>query len=106
MATLALGPEVHTGTVRLEGMARPMEPPVTKSRPARPVSLGAIGKRAATGRCAACELRDFTFCSALSVVELSSLEAIVAPIRLAAGQLLFQEFLSLITRLCASPAPA
>ena len=91
MTTLALGPEVHLGTVGLKRMARSMEAPAAKSGPARPVSLGAIGRRAAMGRCAACELRDFTFCSALSDVELSSLEAIVTPVRLAAGQLLFQE---------------
>ena len=91
MATLALGREVHLGIVGLKGMARPMVPPAAKSRLARPASLGAIGKRAAMGRCAVCELRQFTFCSALSDVELSSLEAIVVPVRLAAGQLLFQE---------------
>ena len=41
--------------------------------------------------CAACEIRDFTFCASLDDQELRSVQAIVRPVRLGALQLLFQE---------------
>lgn len=41
--------------------------------------------------CMACEVRDFTFCAALKADELASIQAIVRQVRLASGQLLFQE---------------
>ncbi len=41
--------------------------------------------------CMACEVRDFTFCAALDSDELASIQAIVRQVRLAPGQLLFQE---------------
>ncbi len=41
--------------------------------------------------CMACEVRDFTFCAALDADEIASVQAIVRQVRLAPGQLLFQE---------------
>jgi CRP/FNR family transcriptional regulator len=41
--------------------------------------------------CAACEIRQFTFCSALQDEELGHLQAIVRQVRMAPQQLLFQE---------------
>ena len=41
--------------------------------------------------CAACEIREFTFCSALHDEELGHLQAIVRQVRMAPQQLLFQE---------------
>jgi CRP/FNR family transcriptional regulator len=41
--------------------------------------------------CAACELREYAFCSALADDELAALERIVRPVRLTPGQVLFQE---------------
>ncbi len=41
--------------------------------------------------CAACEVRELTFCSALDEEELASIQSIVRQLRLAPGQTLFQE---------------
>lgn len=41
--------------------------------------------------CAACDVRGFTFCSALSNDELACIQTIVRQVRLASGQMLFQE---------------
>ncbi len=46
---------------------------------------------AAIPMCAACEVREVTFCSALNEHELASIQAIVRQVRLAPGQTLFQE---------------
>jgi len=41
--------------------------------------------------CASCDVREYTFCAALSPQEMGSIEAIVRSVRLAPGQILFQE---------------
>lgn len=41
--------------------------------------------------CAACDVRGFTFCSALGDDELACIQAIVRQVRLVSGQMLFQE---------------
>ena len=59
---------------------------------ATPVPMAVPLRRGtALGRCAACSLRGFTFCSALEGSELAALENIVTPLRLSPGQVLFQE---------------
>ncbi|MFQ5783974.1 MAG: Crp/Fnr family transcriptional regulator [Alphaproteobacteria bacterium] len=46
---------------------------------------------AAIPMCAACEVREHTFCAALNDEEVASVQAIVRQVRLAPGQMLFQE---------------
>ena len=62
---------------------RGLTPPAPMAVPLR--------RGAPLGRCAACSLRGFTFCSALEGSELAALENIVTPFRLSPGQMLFQE---------------
>lgn len=56
-----------------------------------PGHRGTVKLGAALARCAACEIRDQTFCSALNDDELGKLQSIVAQFRVTSGQLVFEE---------------
>ncbi len=62
------------------------ELPRAQPAPALPRAAGAI-----MPMCAACEIREFTFCSALRDEELGHLQAIVRQVRMTPQQMLFQE---------------
>ena len=68
-----------------ESSSNPVPAPLKTAR------RGTVKLGAALARCAACEIRDQTFCSALNDDELGRLQSIVAQFRVAPGQLLFQE---------------
>lgn len=59
--------------------------------PLKPARRGTVKLGAELARCAACVIREQTFCSALNEDELEGLQSIVAQFRVAPGQLLFEE---------------
>lgn len=67
--------------------SRPNRPPIDAFTPC----AAALRVGSAIPMCAACDVRVFTFCSALSNDELACIQAIVRQVRLISGQLLFQE---------------
>ncbi len=70
-----------------KGLVRPRSLPIGVTAPSSAPRTPGVS----FARCAACEIREFSFCAALEDEELGRLQAIVRQVRLAPRQMLFQE---------------